>query len=245
MNLNSRSINKTILYTLVVVLNITVALQAQNSKSTVTKYTETSLSKLSLEELGLKRNEILARKGYTFTNPLYNDYFSNQKWYKPLASNKNITLNAEENDQVNLIKKIESQKKDIRSKSIRDLKALRDALNNSDYNTINRILNLPHQERQIDQQLRKTLNICDIDDIHWNESEGINETTIDNGLNTKVYAIKYSRTQIILSYAQTGASERSMYTYEISPEYFSESVTWYVFDITEDGLKFKKIDGAG
>jgi hypothetical protein len=35
-----------------------------------------------------------------------------------------------------------------------------------------------------------------------------------------------------------------MYTYEVSPGYFSESITLYIFDITENGLKFKKIDGA-
>jgi putative component of toxin-antitoxin plasmid stabilization module len=133
----------------------------------------------------------------------------------------------------------------MRAKSIIDLKDLRNALNTNDYNTINRILNRPNDERRIDQQLRKTLNVCDIDDIHWNKSEGIYEVSIDNGLNTRVYTIKYSMTQVILSYAQTGASELSMYTYEVSPEYFSESIILYIFDITENGLKFKKIDGLG
>lgn len=245
MNLKSIFINHISLCTLLVILSTTYSLHAQNKKSFSTNYSEESLSKLSLEELALRRNEILARKGYTFTNPLYNDYFTNQKWYTPTTTNTNITLTSTENNQIDLIKKVELQKKEMRAKSIKDLKDLRNALNTNDYNTINRILNLPNDERRIDQQLRKTLNVCDIDDIHWNKSEGIYEASIDNGLNTRVYTIKYSRTQVILSYAQTGASELSMYTYEVSPGYFSESITLYIFDITENGLKLKKIDGAG
>ncbi|WP_042462048.1 YARHG domain-containing protein [Neobacillus dielmonensis] len=47
---------------------------------------DSDLSSLTLEELGVARNEIFARHGYIFQTEKYATYFSKKTWYSPNAS---------------------------------------------------------------------------------------------------------------------------------------------------------------
>lgn len=51
------------------------------------------LDSLNSRELRLLKNEIYARKGYTFSNKELKEHFSQYAWYKPLADNAKIVLN--------------------------------------------------------------------------------------------------------------------------------------------------------
>jgi hypothetical protein len=57
--------------------------------------------------LRLMRNAILARHGYVFQSKDLKEYFGNQAWYKPAASNAGITLSFLEQLNVDLIKAAE------------------------------------------------------------------------------------------------------------------------------------------
>lgn len=57
------------------------------------KLTETDISKLSVEQIGIARNEIYARHGYIFKTDKYKTYFENKPWYKPSTSFKEEDLN--------------------------------------------------------------------------------------------------------------------------------------------------------
>ena len=63
-----------------------------------------------LKTLRIMRNAILARHGYRFQSKDLQDYFSNEKWYKPAASNKNVKLSFIEQLNIELIKSVEAEK---------------------------------------------------------------------------------------------------------------------------------------
>jgi hypothetical protein len=53
------------------------------------------------------RNAILARHGYRFQSKDLQEYFTNEPWYKPAASNVGIRLSFIEQLNVELIKQME------------------------------------------------------------------------------------------------------------------------------------------
>lgn len=69
------------------------------------------LEGMSLEELCLARNEILARHGYTFSSDELLDYFLQCSWYRPstpIGDNGSIRLSAVENKNVDTIRYVEN-----------------------------------------------------------------------------------------------------------------------------------------
>lgn len=60
--------------------------------------------------LRIMRNAILARHGYRFQSKDLQDYFNNEPWYKPAASNKNIKLSFVEQLNLDLIKSEEAER---------------------------------------------------------------------------------------------------------------------------------------
>jgi len=73
------------------------------------KLQESELQNYNKEELKMMRNEIFAFHGYKFKSDDLRKYFSDQKWYTPLESNKVISLNSIEKYNVALITKIEKE----------------------------------------------------------------------------------------------------------------------------------------
>ncbi|MFJ5716959.1 YARHG domain-containing protein [Neobacillus sp. NPDC093127] len=71
--------------------------------SDVRRLTESEIAPLSLEELGLARNEIFARHGHVFTKEELRVYFEQKSWYFP-DSSYNDTLSPIEKYNVDLIK---------------------------------------------------------------------------------------------------------------------------------------------
>ncbi|MBO4536646.1 MAG: YARHG domain-containing protein [Bacteroidales bacterium] len=65
------------------------------------------LSRYNKKTLRLMRNAILARHGYVFQSKDLKDYFTAQSWYRPAASNADITLTFIEQLNVDLIKAAE------------------------------------------------------------------------------------------------------------------------------------------
>lgn len=53
---------------------------------------ESKIQSLDSYAVKLLKNEIYARKGYTFSNPIFADYFKKFNWYKPLNANSNINF---------------------------------------------------------------------------------------------------------------------------------------------------------
>lgn len=71
--------------------------------------TEEKLKDKTLHFLTYARNEIFARKGYIFDTKDLDLYFSNMSWYN--KKSKNVSLSEVEKLNVNLLKKIEDEKK--------------------------------------------------------------------------------------------------------------------------------------
>lgn len=78
--------------------------------SDVRRLTESEITSLSLEELGLARNEIFARHGHVFTKEELRVYFEQKSWYFPDAAYTD-TLSPIEKYNVDLIKSREESLK--------------------------------------------------------------------------------------------------------------------------------------
>jgi len=66
------------------------------------------LEMMSLRELGVMRNEIFARHGYSFKKAEYRDIFEKYDWYVPVSTNVEGELNQIERANVTKIKEYES-----------------------------------------------------------------------------------------------------------------------------------------
>ncbi|MDM1528190.1 YARHG domain-containing protein [Myroides odoratimimus] len=230
----------------VILLLATTSIEAQTKPSS-TKYTEKELTNLSVEELALLRNEVLAQKGYVFSKGIYASYFEMQNWYKPAKSNSGIVLNDAENAQVTLIKKVEDHKKAMRTKAINDLKEIKKAVNTNNSNELKRYFNNTEFSEDMLNALKEIFRLCNLNDINFTRKEGLNKVSIDNGDAVYVYYIRFTTTQVILS---EGRIEHSEIFGDFSDGYSSymseyEYTKWFVFNITEQGLKFDKWDIAG
>lgn len=72
--------------------------------------TEEELSGFSKTELRLVRNEIAARHGWDFDDPVIKSYFITQKWYEPAeGKNDQVQFDAVETANIELIDKMESR----------------------------------------------------------------------------------------------------------------------------------------
>ena len=63
-----------------------------------------------LKTLRFMRNAILARHGYRFQSKDLKEYFANEPWYKPAASNDKVKLSFIEQLNIDLIKYVEHVK---------------------------------------------------------------------------------------------------------------------------------------
>lgn len=227
---------------------------AQNSKDcaicSTSLLTEKQLKGKSVEELALLRNEISARKGYVFATDKYANYFSRQNWYKPVKSNTDIVFSSIENQNIDLIKKLETKEIEKRNKVLKDLAELKKALNENNKNTIAaylREIQLVEYYESLENQLKIALNHIDLGNINWNKDQGLYKVIIDNGYDISKFEIRFTYDKVTIS--------SGMYTHsEIFGDFDdgysnfmseNESQTWFIFNITESGIQFNKFDIAG
>jgi len=78
-------------------------------ESNIRLITEEELANVDLETLGYMRNEILARYGYPFQKPHYQEYFRAQMWYVENPDFDYAMLNEIEMANVETIKKLEAK----------------------------------------------------------------------------------------------------------------------------------------
>ncbi len=71
--------------------------------------TEDELNGLSLEDLRLMRNEIMARHGYRFSDPELAEHFKAQPWYRPVSDNVGDKLTPLEKRNIERIRWAEKQ----------------------------------------------------------------------------------------------------------------------------------------
>ena len=84
----------------------TTLLNNPNVISSDDVFAKNKLEGKTVEELRILRNEIFAKKGYIFKDSILNNYFLDQKWYKP-NKNAQIVLSSSEKKTIELIKEAE------------------------------------------------------------------------------------------------------------------------------------------
>lgn len=94
---------------LVLFLLISLTIKAQNlkdcSKCSSEIIPETTIANLNTSTLKLLKNEIYARKGYTFSNEEYANHFKQFSWYMPSGNNNAITFSDIEQKNIAILAK--------------------------------------------------------------------------------------------------------------------------------------------
>lgn len=205
----------------------------------------------SLEELNLLRNEIYARKGYSFDREQYSRYFEQQDWYKPLSSNDLVVLSEIEKKNIEFLKQEGAEIGRRRNLALQDLNLLKKSLNNNDKQIAKKLLLAASISERFDgilDDLKFTLNQLDLENIHWNKHYGLYKIKIDNGYSISVYSIKVYLDKIEISGSDVVAHSENFGNFDDGySDYMSEgeSMTTYIFDITNTGIKYNDILIAG
>lgn len=203
------------------------------------------------EELSLLRNEIYARKGYRFATDQYSRYFENQDWYKPLASNDEVVLSDIEKQNVDFLKQEEQKLQQQRDFALRDLKELKQALNDGDAKIIAKYLPVDSREEwqeEMPNYLKSILDRIDLDDIHWNKNCGLYKVSIDNGYYINIYSIRIDKDKIEILGTDTASHSENFGDFDDGySDYMSEGETSiiFTFDITDKGIAYKNVMIAG
>lgn len=209
------------------------------------------LSGKSLEELVLLRNEIFARNGYKFENLAFQEYFSNQHWYRAINANDIIQLSDIEQKNVALIKSLEHKIQNKRNNAISDLKKLKTALDKNNTQIINEFLGAKMniiEDNWLIVRLKQAMNYINLDDIHWNKDKGFYSVSIDNGFGILRCEIVFENDFLRIKSLDDGFSE-IFKGFEYTPKSpvmpNNEFVIWLLFDITDKGIILTDINGAG
>ncbi len=88
---------------LFVSLSVSAQIPKDCSKCSSEIIDETDIQSLDSYALKLLKNEIYARKGYSFSNPVYADHFKKFNWYKPLNDNSKISFSDLETNNIAIL----------------------------------------------------------------------------------------------------------------------------------------------
>lgn len=199
----------------------------------------------SVEELALLRNEIFARKGYKFSPSRYAQYFANQKWYVPISDNNQIKLSETESKNISTIKRLEQKEQSKRDRALKELAELKTALTQNNKPIIEQYLK--KLQKDYIAQLKEVFDKLDLNNIHWNKNTGLYKQTIDNGFSISSYSILFSYDNIKISGGMNSHTEIFGDFGDGYSEYMSEteSQTWWIFKLTDNGIAFDYVGDAG
>lgn len=235
-------------------LFVSGVLSGQNCSQCATKLLENQKIKaLSIDELRLLINEIYARKGYVFKDYRYADYFEKQSWYKPLNQNNQIKLNATEEKNISLLKKIIQEKEAKREKIISDFKELKKITQNSDWEALKKFSFKKNVEdgeltEYAKQALKRVLHKIDWEDIHFQGNVGGYKIEMDNGKQKEHFSFEISDDTISLSFSITGFSDLIEKDENQLFEYRSEAVEegyYWQFEFKNDALRLIRFQIVG
>lgn len=210
------------------------------------------INKLSIDELRLLVNEIYARKGYVFKDYRYADYFEKQSWYKPLNQNNQIKLNATEEKNISLLKKIIQEKEARREKIISDFKEMKKITQNGDWEALKKFgFNRDTEDEYTEvtkEELKRALHKIDLDDVHFYKKVGLYKIEMDNGEQKEYFSFVISDDTISLSFSITGFSDLIEKDENPLFEYRSEAVEvayHWQFEFKNDALRLVRFQIVG
>lgn len=216
---------------------LSVSIQAQRITSckecAIKKHTKTTIANNKLFELELLRNEIFARHQYIFKNQLLTDYFNQFDWYKPDYKNEvKISLNSNENHNIELFKKRESELKQQRVVLINELESFKKALNTNNQSYIDKVClskltkgDIPYYDYLI-TTLKRVFSKVPLNNIYWHKGNAQYSIETDNGFSISAEGIYISGNEITIRVSDPQSHSSLMKddeAFEYPSEYESES----------------------
>lgn len=226
--------------------------QIDCSKCAVTLLQRNDLKELSLEELALLRNELMARKGYVFKNELYARYFEAQSWYQIATQQSSIQLTPIEEINVALIRQMEQIQLNKRESAISALKEIQLAVKQRNTVVLKRYFG-PIYGSKDDffnsswQDFETLMSKLNFDEVHWNKHKGCYKLTVDNGYVIQTFEVQFYKDSIQLQIGSNshsaifGAFNDGISSYQSESEY----QIWWLFHFYEKAISYKGMNGAG
>ena len=197
---------------------------------------------LSIDKVRLIRNEIYAKKGYTFTDSTLQNYFENKDWYHRINNNEQIILNSIEQKNVAFLKQVEKRLKVKRLSLINQLKLLKQLVVTNSNKRLQTQFGF-----ELDDDLKTTMSYIDLDDLNWHKNSGLYSITIDNGFVKKLIYLRIDLDEIVFSYNFMSNSDLIEDLDGDFTEYKSESEysIWWNFKFKSGKIIFVDTDVAG
>ncbi|MFD2562140.1 YARHG domain-containing protein [Aquimarina rubra] len=235
---------------LLCLLGFTIQIQAQLEDcaecDTIT-YTTKDITKNSLYDLQLLRNEIFARHQYVFKDERLLEYFQEYLWYQPDYNNPaEVSLNAVENANIALFKTAEDRIKKKRKRLFSELKELKRVLKQNDTITINLFLDdgLSDGANKTGaiKELNDILTTINLKDVNWYKDTALYKVSVDNGFLVRITDLRINGGEVILSTGDIQHSEIMTEPFQYGSSYYSESEYNSTWIFKFDGEKLRLVE---
>ncbi len=231
-----------------VLCSMTIKAQLEDCSDCATiAYTAKDISKNSLYQLQLFRNEIFARHQYIFKDERLLEHFQEYLWYQPDYNNPaEITLNDIENTNIVLFKAAENRIKKKRQRLFAELSELKRVLRQKDTITINMFLDDGLSDGANKEGAMNELNAIfskiNLKDVNWYRDAAIYSVSTDNGFLISKTELLIDGNKVTLSRGDLEHSEIMKEPFKYGSDYYSESEYSSLWVFTFDGQKLRLVE---
>jgi hypothetical protein len=206
---------------------------------------EAQIKGISIDEIGLLTNEILARNGYNFGElSVLQNFFEEKSWYNSKNDNKSVLLNEIEKNNIKLFQDKAKELKNNQKYLIKQLKTFKNLIINNKKEELKTKFGFHYEEDNI--LIKEVLNKINLDDINYYKSKGLNSITTDNGFVQILYEISIEKENVNVFYNYMSHS-KIIEGIDVFTDYQSENefmLNWQ-FEFKNKKLKFIKLEIAG
>lgn len=201
------------------------------------------IKNLSIDEIRYLINDLFARKGYQFSNPEIDFYYSYKDWYKPVKDNNQIVYNEIEKANIKLFQDRTTDLKKDREKLVATLIEFKNLSLAKNKEQLKTKYNFNISENDFDY-LGKVLENIDLNKLNWFKSKAFYEKKIDNLNETISNSIYVEGKNIRFKYDYDSGSE---FIREVlyPSDYYREFTLFWEFEYNNHLLKFIQFGGAG
>ncbi|WP_299444147.1 YARHG domain-containing protein [uncultured Aquimarina sp.] len=238
--------NSILFFLLLLAINVQAQLEDCSACDTIS-YTSKDISKNSLYDLQLLRNEIFARHQYIFKDERLLEYFQEYLWYQPDYNNPaEVHLNSIENSNITLFKKAEGSIKKKRQRLFSELSELKRVLKQKDTITISLFMNnaLEKQENLdgVINELNTIFSKIELRDVNWYRDTAIYSVSIDNGFLIRKTELRIDGDDVRLSTGDLTHSEIMKEPFKYGSNYYSESEYSSIWIFKFDGQQLRLVE---
>ncbi len=207
---------------------------------------EQQIKGLSIDEVRLLTNEILARNGFHFENSRFQNFFEEKSWYKSKKDNKSVIINEIERKNIKFFQNKTKELNENREELIKQLKIFKNNIIQNDNFNLQNAFNYKAEDKYDTKYLSSVIKRIDLDDINWYKNMGIHKILVDNGFVIIEYSITIQNDKVSIIYNFMNKSQ-IIKEFDIYTDYQSEGEHMYdwQFEFKNNKVSFIRLAVAG